>query len=168
MEKEVIRRRSKTGANVPSINRLLQSQLITTKNTAMVKATQKNAIIHLPHRVADSASNRASASANNCARRTRYEKPGTATKPRASQHRAAADSQGGNDGEQNTHRTFPRRRNYRFCVLTVDKYELLMGALVVGLPISDPSFQRGFTRSLHGRPSTNGFPALSNGSVTER
>ena len=161
---------------MPSINRLLQSQLITTKNTAMVKATQKNAIIHLPHRVADSASNRASASANNCARRTRYEKPGTATKPRASQHRAAADSQGGNDGEQNTHRTFPRRRNYRFCVLTVDEStagrersnELLMGALVVGLPISDPSFQRGFTRSLHGWPSTNGFPALSNGSVTER
>jgi hypothetical protein len=59
--------------------------------------------ISAPHRVADSASNRASASANNCARRACDEKTGTATKPRASQHRAAADFQRGNNSEQQSH-----------------------------------------------------------------
>ena len=75
-----------------------------------------------PHRVADSASNRASASANNCARRACDEKTGTATKPRASQHRAAADRERGNKSEHQPHKTFPREGNYQREPLTAGEW----------------------------------------------
>ena len=137
-----------------------KGQLISTKNTAMVKATQKNAIIQLPYRVAESTSGCARACADYGSGRSGDEKAASPTQTRASQCRTAAERQRSNKHERKPHRTFPRRRNYRFCILTVDEYELLTGDLVVGLPLTNPLLQGRFARGLHGRPSANGLPML--------
>ena len=73
------------------------------------------------HRVADSASNRASACADNGARRARDDKAGAATEFRASQHCAAASPERDNDKasvHQPTHRTFSRGHDHHHHSLT--------------------------------------------------
>ena len=67
-----------------------------------------------PHRGADGTSDRAGASANNCARRARNEKAASTAETGASQNRTAPYPQRGNNNEhQPTHPTFPRREIIR-------------------------------------------------------
>ena len=66
------------------------------------------------HRGTYGTSDRACASADNCARRARDEEAASAPEARASQSCAAADGQRGNESEhQPTHPTFPRREIIR-------------------------------------------------------
>jgi len=67
-----------------------------------------------PHRSTYGTSDRACASADNCARRARDEEAASAPEARASQSCAAADGQRGNESEhQPTHPTFLRREIIR-------------------------------------------------------
>jgi hypothetical protein len=69
--------------------------------------------ISSPHRGTDGTSDRACASANDCARWACDEEAASPTEARASQSCAAADGQRGNESEhQPTHPTFPRRGKY--------------------------------------------------------
>jgi hypothetical protein len=64
--------------------------------------------ISSPHRGADGTSDRACASANNCARRARNQKAASAAETRASQNRTAPYPQRGNNNEhQPTHLNSP-------------------------------------------------------------
>jgi hypothetical protein len=119
VDKEAIQRRTHTRGERHHTSTTTQMMIMRTMTPNQAKD------ISSPHRGADSSSDRASSSTNHCARRAGDEKTAGAAEASASQSRAAADRQRGNDSQhQPTHAIFPRRENYRPQPLT-DRESLL-------------------------------------------
>ena len=75
--------------------------------------------ISSPHGRADSASDRACTSTDNCARRAGDEETTSAAEASSSQNRAAADRHRGDNSKHQLHGCFPREEDYRSQPLTV-------------------------------------------------
>ena len=83
----------------------------------MIPNQAKN--ISSPHGRADSASDRACTSTDNCARRPGDEETTSAAEASSSQNRAATDRHRGDNSEHQLHGCFPREEDYRSQPLTV-------------------------------------------------